>query len=760
MLRITVDGHAKLCLNKYSLILPNFLGGGTDSRRRLNGAMDGQTGNRKPYQQYEIKDGIVFLIELTPALMCPAPTQPMLFEILSAISDLMSEMIITMRNTGIGIYIYNCEPSPVLKPMAESIPGFYSLMQLHPMTISSMKHLNDIVSDHKRGIRSIKSLFKVSDVIATNRLPAILGNILEVLILRPFFNRKKMLWLTSNDKPYTEKATGESVYRVINDYYNYGYFIRPILIGDGTSSFDMSQFKDMFLNTNFLDSNTSTTGFHGFSKDSSVFEKTIMADEIRSQIFRVKEVKRVKFSCNLILSDGRPIGGRLGCTIKGHSLYSKEYLKNDFLIYNQGENLKRVFTEQQDLPSDQPLAIPGTTTPAETKRGAPLNGGEVLFLQEKQIEFMKKCVFDHEAGGCSDDDEPEEAYDEIENEGEDVSYSERPFLKLLGFRSVGRYNPNFNMGSATFVTADTNDGLNTKAVPGGFQNSYTTFSSLYSSCQRLGKFAVLFGAPRKFQDPTLYALYPTRAKNSTMKFEDNDREFPEGFLLFRMPWLDDVRNLPSYFLADESNQYEATPDLPPELVYNCHKLLSQFFLPGYSPLDTPNPSLNFFYKVMKHQLLQIALPESEQTLDKNDVTYMRLAQLRHFLVLDKEKTALVSNINGAIQDHERANEPCVARPYSRELTSSIKRGSSSLGPKSTKKPSLGSVTLDEGTAIEAWKSNEWRHVTMLHLRDFQRRHSDVISPAKLKQEYIDNICRYLEAREKNQVVNEEDNLPS
>lgn len=693
----------------------------------------------KPYTQFEIKEAVIFLIHLTPALMSLGS----LFEILLSINDLMAELVITMPNTGFGIYIYNCKPSHVLKPTG--IPGLYRLLKLRQLRIAGMKFLSDIVLDHQNGITKLESLLQTAPSYDPETLPAIFSHALEKLVSLPFFNRKRLLWFTADDKPFALKATSESLYRIVNDFYNYGYFIRPILLGDADKPFDMTQFREIFISTNFLaPTSTQKHGFSGFRKDSAIFTKPLLATEIRQQIFRIKEVRRTRFTCNLVLSDGKGVGGKVGCTIKGFTLFNPVEVRPDALMYFVGEIPRRVFTEAKPVSQEGNVPV---TVPAE-RIGLPLNGDEVLIFNDEQLEFMSQCVFDHEAHALGDNDD-DDLEDDIaaEEVGQAVPYSERPFLKLLGFRDLSKFLDAYHMGKATFVTADLSDGARSTALPGGYTNSFTTFASLYSSCVRLRKYAVLFGSTLRSYDPALYALYPTRTKNSTKIIDAASnsaaQEMPQGFLLFRLPWLDNIRNLPSYFIQDSLNQYKTQPDVFRKLLLKYKCLLRHFFMPEYTPQDFPNPSLNYFYKVLKHEHLQLDLPLEETLLERNDTTQMRLVYLRKQMLLYPENVALVVEINEALLEQEQEAEKAMATA---EKAGTVRKASAPDPSSGLKKPRLGSVRLTDEIVVEAWKSNEWRHINLKPLQEYQKRHAEEIRPASKKPDLIANVVEYISSR--------------
>ena len=69
----------------------------------------------------------------------------------------------------------------------------------------------------------------------------------------------------------------------------------------------------------------------------------------------------------------------------------------------------------------------------------------------------------------------------------------------------------------------------------------------------------VFGCIRPNAKPSMYALYPTRVENSMRKIDDGP-DFPEGFMLIRTPWLDDIRGLPNHFLENTANQFTSDED--------------------------------------------------------------------------------------------------------------------------------------------------------------------------------------------------------
>ncbi|KAG7661150.1 KU70 [[Candida] subhashii] len=717
---------------------------------------DEQDEERRSYQQYEIKEAIVFLIEITPELLMPQAdlnSHSQLFEILSSINDLMSELIITMRNTGIGIYFYNCSSSPVLKSM--KLPnGFHKLFRLNVLNLQNMKTLNDLIQDHNLQLKPLESSFKYQPMEDENHLSVVLNRIIDEMSAKPQFNRKKLVWITNNDKPYTKTSTKENLWRIINDYYNYNFFIEPFFLSSPTKPFDFEQYKDVFLNTSFLkksqerqsqendDDDHERSG--GFTKDSPIFKKSMLANQIRKSIFRIKEVRRMLFSCNLILSDNGTIGGGLGCTVKGYTLYSHEKYKKDLLLYTREETIKKVFLdstmiksgtgEQIQLKPNKEKSVAQRKEEAGIRKGYEIGGGQdIIFLNSEQLNFITNYAFDHRLEEFEDADEFTEIKEEDDEESEKVLYSEPPYLKLLGFRDLENFSPVYCCGPPVFVTADLNNGMKTTSIKGGFTNSLETLASLYRSCLKLKQYGIVFGCTKRNARPHLYALYPTQTIKSSRNIPD-EQDFPQGFLLIKLPWVEDIRSLPEDFITDVDYQ---TTDLnkayDDELVQDFKILFQPYTMQYYNPKDFPNPSLNYFYKVIKYEILQMELKPSERTLLKNDITMQKLAQLKQRIDHNDTSQSIIRKIN------LRLNELEDSLPK-RKIPDSVSR--------STKRPTTKKLPeIDEEAVLVKWKQGTLNEFTMDQLKGFQKRYPQIKMGSR-KAEMVENVTKFLDSREK------------
>ncbi|CAX45463.1 Yeast KU70 protein homologue, putative [Candida dubliniensis CD36] len=795
---------------------------------------DDEYGNKK-FKQYEIKEGIAFLIEITPELLTPQlnlNSHSQLFEILSSINDLMQELIITSRSTGIGIYFYNCDKSNKLSSMKNiNCIGFERLFHLNVLNLANMKKLNDLIQDDINNIKSIDEIFKYqplkkidmklgkkqsqsetqpqtqsqsqsSGSIQETQLTVVLNKMIDEFINKKEFNKRRMVWITTNDKPYHEESEREALWRTIDDFYYYGFFIEPLFLStNGQKPFDFELYKDIFMNTNYLkksqenSENLTRTVYDndddqnndddenlikpsgGFSKDSVVFKKSVVGDQIRKTIFRIKEVRRIQFTCDLILSDNGKVGGGFGCTIKGYMLYSHEKInRNELLLYTRSETLKKVFVSTKlmqngkiiEIAKDSNKSYQDRKEEAGIKKGYEIGGGQdIVILNKQQLEFLTNYSFDHrlkdsddhhdgEDGNdsletdISDDDDDDEKVGMTGGETKPVLFSKAPYLKLIGFRDISHFNPVYSCGAPIFVTPDIDNGMTSSAVTGGFTNSFKTFASLYRSCVKLNQYAIVFGCTRSNSRPYLYALYPTQTTNSSKipfskKLDDSDDddddndndnvdknqdEFPQGFLLIKLPWLEDVRALPREYITNTQREAIHNDD---SLIESFKQLLPKFELSHYDPREFPNASLNYFYKVIKHEILQMEFKLSQKPLIENDITMQKLVQLKNSINNDDTAIELLQKINSRMDEIDSTIGVEVLKRKQMEIDNQTDK-------KKEKKFKSGPISDQE--ILHAWENNQLDRFSMDQLKEFKRKYPEVKS-ANRKAELIENISQFI-----------------
>lgn len=240
-------------------------------------------------------------------------------------------------------------------------------------------------------------------------------------------------------------------------------------------------------------------------------------------------------------------------------------------------------------------------------------------------------------------------------------------MKLIGFRDISHFNYAYSCSAPIFITADIHNGLggSSHSLNGGFSNSRSTFASLYRTCIKLQQYAIVFGCTRSNSKPRLYAMYPTRAEGSTKLGQDKSgsgsadtdatggKDFPQGFLLIKLPWLEDVRALPAAYINEINNAnigsqgetgtvkleytYEENSGSPYDetLVQQMKSIVNQHKLQVYNPQDYPNPSLNFFTMSLNMSCYKWSMKSKENNslTESNGVGMTLLGRTIAYLVL-------------------------------------------------------------------------------------------------------------------------------
>ncbi|EGV62386.1 ATP-dependent DNA helicase II subunit 1 [Yamadazyma tenuis] len=688
-------------------------------------------------RQYAIRDGIIFLVELNDEIFRPLKSlggKSQILQILWSINRLLQESVIMAPSTGVGVFFYNCSKSHSGFPKESRVDR---LFRLHELNLKDMRRLNFLIEDELSGLKPIRDSFSPSSdpVVDLNEVFNVVYEEFKTQSTKSF-NRKKLIWFTNNHNPYnlTQLEGNEELLSKLREttanYFAEMIPIVPMFLKlDTNDTFDLKFFESVFSNTNFLTLKNKLF-------DSNNGDNTVVVDKIGSIISRIKQVRRIQIGCNLILSDGK-IGGKFGCSVKGYTLYNHEQMKKVSHIYADAEDLTVVQSEATIKTKDdhEVVKIPDdpNTTYEERKSKAGGRKGfslkyknedatmeDVFYLDNKQVEFLKQYTFDHSP---EDDTKVEsESEDDLKHEDEDVPYvalSHPPYLKLLGFRHVSKFKPYYNMAAPIFITFDSSNGY---SLPLGFQNSKDTFTNLYKSCVKLERYAMLFGCTKKNALPSLFALYPTNIAKSS-----NQDSLPEGFLLVRLPWLDDIRALPPHMIKNPLIQFDKSKSsLPTALVDSFKVLMKKLHIQNYNPGDFPNPSLNFFYEVLKNDLLQIESSDAHMSIEKFDATFQYLENISTILSKGDLKRVVESinkdlDASGVLLIDEDPMEPPTKKP----------------------KPT---VEVDDSDILTAWKSNSLNQFNMNQLKSFVSRYKNSIKSATKKQDLINNIVDFLESR--------------
>lgn len=543
------------------------------------------------YRKFDIHEGILFCIELSASMFKESPElnyKSPLLEILESLNELMSQLVITRPGTSIGCYFYYCGRD-------DAKEGIYELFPLRDINAKFMKILNDLLEDVSSGRITLFEYFNFQHSEKQMQMPLgklftfMLDTFLQDIPGQKQLSSKKIFLFTDNDKPQESQDADERarLRRLTIDLFDNKVNFATFFIGYGNNSFDNEFYSDIL-----------QLGSHknkGVDLDSE-FDgpntKPIDAKYIKSKILRKKEVKRIAFQCPLIFDeDTNFIIGVKGYTMHSHEKAGVRYK----LVYEHEDIRQEAYSKRKFLNPTTGADVTGSTVKVYPYGDLDIN------LSEKQNQVIM------------------EAYTQKDG-----------FLRIIGFRSPTSSIHYFNnIEKSTFIVPD----------EAKYEGSIRTLASLLKTLRKKDKVAIVWGKLKSNSHPSLFVLSPSSIE-----------EYNEGFYLYRIPFLDEIRKFPSLLSYDSGEKHE--------LDYDNMKRISQSIMgyfnlrDGYNPSDFKNPSLQRHFKVLHDYLLQI-----EVNIEENETSEARINRVIH----EDDSLRKLYHIRNKILESEKSEDPAIQR---------------------------------------------------------------------------------------------------
>lgn len=549
----------------------------------------------KPFDNFEIHEAILFVIELTDSIFEPLPelhNRSNLLEILKCLSELISRFITVAPNTGIGCYFHNS---------SKSNDGIDEFLPLRNINVKDMKKLSDFVEDIEKERIDLKTILGFSNDRKNVSIEELVTFIQQVFFQdiadqKPY-NYKRVFIFTDNDKPleYYDTEAKTRIKSIVRDIYDLHVSFNTFFIDTKQKPFDNS-FYDDILRVDFGNDNgdTNETDFNNEKYEFDGPNLTpIMSSAIKSKILRTKEVKRVAFQCPLILNkeNNFTIG------IKGYTIVSHEKVGTRYKLFYEHDQIRQeAYSKRKYLNSKTGEEI------SKDKLKYLLSLGDT-YVDINEKDDDKDANSDEQENfnkqtGISDD---QNIYNDFENIGS--------FLSLIGFRDtqlcIKFYN---NIDKSTFITPDEKQ----------FQGSNATMTSLYKNLSTKKKSAIVWGKLKTNSKPGVYILSPST-------FTDTN----EGFYLYRLPFLEEIRKFPTLV------NYKSGTDLPEYTgLLKITEAIMQYFnlKQAYKPSDFKNPNIEKYYNTLHDYLLQTEVNDTQYEIRetiKNDDTLKKISRIRN-----------------------------------------------------------------------------------------------------------------------------------
>jgi len=370
----------------------------------------------------------------------------------------------------------------------------------------------------------------------------------------PNFSSRRLFLVTDNDNPHANSRDARNSAAVrAKDLYDLGVTIELFPIShpdrDPPYIFDRRKFyNDIVYSTVPSDPDAPVPLNQDVAPASSSTtpDGITLLQSLLSSIASRAAPRRAQFS-NLPFE----IGPRLRISVKGYIILIRQQPKRTSYIYlpPDGEN-PQIAIDSGTLVADDTAR---TVEKSEVRRAYKFGGETVTFSLEEMAR--------------------------IKDFGD-------PVLRIIGFKPLDALPIWASLKPSTFIYPSEED----------YIGSTRTFSALHQKLLTARKFALAWSIPRRNASPRLTAILPSSATDTT------DSIIPTGLWVKELPFADDIRQPP----PDISLVRTTDP-----LTDAMRVIVQQLHLPHavYDPRKYPNPSLQWFYRILQALALDEDLPE-------------------------------------------------------------------------------------------------------------------------------------------------------
>ncbi|CAI4048901.1 ATP-dependent DNA helicase YKU70 SKDI_13G4150 [Saccharomyces kudriavzevii IFO 1802] len=543
------------------------------------------------YRKFDIHEGILFCVELSETMFKESQEldyKSPLLEILESLNELMSQLVITRPGTAIGCYFYYCSRD-------DAKQGIFEFSPLRDINATFMKRLNDLLEDLSSGRMTLYEYFNFQPTEKQRQMPLgvlftfMLDTFLQDIPGQRQLSSKKVFLFTDNDIPQEAQDTDDRarLRSLTIDLFDNKVNFSTFFIGYANKSFDNEFYSDILQ----LGSHTNK-GVGLNSEFDGPNTKPINAKYIKSKILRKKEIKRIMFQCPLMFGENEDF--TVG--VKGYTMYSHEKAGVRYKLVYEHEDVRReAFSKRKFL---NPMT--GEDVTSSTVKVYPYGDLDINF-SENQNQIVMEAYTQKDA-----------------------------FLRIIGFRSSSKAIHYFNnIEKSAFIVPD----------EAKYEGSVRTLTSLFKTLRKKDKIAILWGKLKTNSHASLFVLSPSSIK-----------EYNEGFYLYRVPFLDEIRKFPSLLSYDNGEKYKLDYENMKKITQN---IMGYFNLKdGYNPSDFRNPSLQKHFKVLHDYLLQI-----ETTPEGNETPDAKLNRIIH----EDDSLRKLYHIRNKILDSEKSEDPAIQR---------------------------------------------------------------------------------------------------
>lgn len=511
------------------------------------------------------KDAVLFAIDVSESMLAkpndadPKKADTMLSPTVAALKcayALMQQRIISNPNDMMGILLFGTEKSKFQDGDAETgrgglqYPHCYLLTDLDVPAAADVKQLRSLVEDEEGA----------ADLLVASTEEVSMANVLfcanQIFTTKaPNFSSRRLFLVTDNDYPHASSRDARNSAAVrAKDLYDLGVTIElfPISHPDRGYTFDRSKFyNDIVYSATPSDPDAPMPLTADIKPASSTAKDGIsLLQSLLSSVASRSAPRRALIS-NLPFE----IGPGLKISVKCFILLKRQEPKRTSYIYLPPDSDKpQIAVGSSTLVADDTARSVEKT---EVRRAYKFGGETISF----SVEELAK-----------------------------IKHFDDPVLRIIGFKSLSLLPIWANLKPATFCYPSEDE----------FIGSTRVFSALQQKLLESRKFALAWYVPRRNATPALAAILP----GAELLSEEGEQQVPPGLWIKPLPFADDIRQPPDTHLAHS----------PDPLTDAMRTIVQQLQLPKavYDPHKYPNPSLQWFYRILQALALEEDLPEKAE----------------------------------------------------------------------------------------------------------------------------------------------------
>jgi len=485
----------------------------------------------------------------------------------------------------------------------------------------------------------------------------------------PNFSSRRLFLVTDNDSPHAkDKALRSAAAVRAKDLYDLGVVIELFPISRQDHAFDRSVFYDDIIYSATLADPDAPAPVTKASKASYSGDGISLLQSLLSNIASKSSPRRALFS-NLPFE----IGPGLKITVKGYIILKHQEPVRSSYVDISGEK-PQIATGSSTLLADDTAR---TVDKVEVRKAYKFGGDTISFSKEEMAKMR--------------------------NFGD-------PVLRIIGFKPLSMLPTWAAYRPSTFIYPSEEEVIGSTRV----------FSALQQKLVKDQKMALAWFIPRRNASPTLAAVLPGEEELN----DEGVQVMPPGLWVHPLPFADDVRQPPEVSVVRS----------PDDLIDKMRVVIQQLQLPKgvYDAHKYPNPSLQWFYRILQAMALEEELPEKPE--DKTLPKYKQIHKRAGSYVLDWGEA-----LESAYQVWAQQNAG------TKTATGAAKRGTTTNNGAKTeaKKAKTDDVMTDEEMK-KLHQKNGIGKLTVAVLKSWAL--SKGIKTAGKKADLVDGITSYFETK--------------